>query len=207
MPKWRQWFCLFVRLSWAAMQTTQSITQANQRELELGHIGGYGSSWHDKYANSSYIFVGNLPFELTEGDLLVVFEQYGRIADVHLVRDQETGKSKGFAFIGYEDQRSTILAVDNFNGIVLLGRVLRVDHVAHYKKRVEDEQTHSEPVPPTRDSLVQERVERELGRYIRPVSDTTTKSADDTRQARVLAQIRKRRMQAAEEEEGGNATR
>ena len=36
---------------------------------------------------------------------------------MHLVRDPGTGKSKGFAFLAYEDQRSTILAVDNFNGI------------------------------------------------------------------------------------------
>ena len=36
--------------------------------------------------------------------------------DINLVRDKTTGKSKGFAFLAYEDQRSTILAVDNFNG-------------------------------------------------------------------------------------------
>lgn len=36
--------------------------------------------------------------------------------DLNLARDKKTGKPKGFAFIAYEDQRSTILAVDNFNG-------------------------------------------------------------------------------------------
>jgi RNA recognition motif-containing protein len=36
---------------------------------------------------------------------------------VNLVRDKTTGKQKGFCFLCYEDQRSTILAVDNFNGI------------------------------------------------------------------------------------------
>lgn len=53
--------------------------------------------------------------------------------DVNLVRDKKTGKSKGFAFLAYEDQRSTILAVDNFNGISLCGRTIRVDHVKDYK--------------------------------------------------------------------------
>lgn len=33
------------------------------------------------------------------------------------MRDKESGKSKGFAFVEYADQRSTVLAVDNFNGI------------------------------------------------------------------------------------------
>lgn len=39
---------------------------------------------------------------------------------------------QGFCFIKYEDQRSTILAVDNFNGIELLGRTIRVDHKHKY---------------------------------------------------------------------------
>ena len=42
--------------------------------------------------------------------------RYGEIVNVNLVRDKDTGKSKGFAFLCYEDQRSTILAVDNLNG-------------------------------------------------------------------------------------------
>lgn len=40
-----------------------------------------------------------------------------QIVSINLVRDKKTGKSKGFAFLCYEDQRSTILAVDNLNGI------------------------------------------------------------------------------------------
>ena len=46
---------------------------------------------------------------------------------------QATGKSKGFGFLCYEDQRSTILAVDNFNGLKLCKRTIRVDHVQTYK--------------------------------------------------------------------------
>ena len=50
-----------------------------------------------------------------------MFSQWGEIADVNLARDKDTGKPKGFAFIAYEDQRSTVLAVDNFNGITVRG--------------------------------------------------------------------------------------
>jgi RNA-binding motif protein, X-linked 2 len=70
---------------------------------------------------------------MTEGDLVIVFSQYGEIVDCRIVRDKETGKSKGFGFICYEDQRSTILAVDNLNGANICGRVIRVDHVEQYK--------------------------------------------------------------------------
>ena len=52
-----------------------------------------------------------------------------------MVRDQETGKSKGFCFLKYDDQQSTVLAVDNMNGANLLGRTLRVDHSREYKQK------------------------------------------------------------------------
>jgi RNA-binding motif X-linked protein 2 len=54
--------------------------------------------------------------------------------DLNLPRDKETGKTKGFGFLMYEDQRSTILAVDNLNGAKVLEKTLRVDHVKNYKQ-------------------------------------------------------------------------
>lgn len=54
--------------------------------------------------------------------------------DVNLPRDKSTGKTKGFGFLMYEDQRSTVLAVDNLNGAKVLERTLRVDHVKNYKQ-------------------------------------------------------------------------
>ena len=41
--------------------------------------------------------------------------RFGEIVNINMVRDKKTGKTKGYAFVCYEDQRSTILAVDNFN--------------------------------------------------------------------------------------------
>ncbi|KAJ2824897.1 RNA-binding protein Cwf29, partial [Coemansia sp. 'formosensis'] len=109
------------------MNVVQEIRRINERESRQGSSGST-ASWHDEYKDSAYIFVGGLPFDLTEGDIICVFSQYGEIVNINLVRDKETGKSKGYAFLQYEDQRSTILAVDNLNGAKVLGRVLRVDH-------------------------------------------------------------------------------
>merc|ERR1712070_969569 len=68
----------------------------------------------------------------------------------NLIRDKTTGKSKGFCFIGYEDQRSTILAVDNMNGFQLMGKTLRVDHVEKYKApKILDEENLDENGDPT----------------------------------------------------------
>ncbi|NXS12460.1 RBMX2 protein, partial [Neodrepanis coruscans] len=71
--------------------------------------------------------------------VLTVCHRYGEVVNINLVRDKKTGKSKGFCFLCYEDQRSTILAVDNFNGIKIKGRTIRVDHVANYRPPKESE--------------------------------------------------------------------
>lgn len=62
---------------------------------------------------------------------------------MNLVRDKQSGKSKGFAFLKYEDQRSTDLAVDNLGGATIMGRVLKVDHT-RYKRKDEEEELERE---------------------------------------------------------------
>ncbi|KAG6832345.1 hypothetical protein H0H87_001809 [Tephrocybe sp. NHM501043] len=113
------------------MNVVQEINKINQLELDLGVAG---ASWHDEYKDSAYIFAGGLHFDLTEGDVITIFSQFGEVMDINMPRDKETGKTKGFAFLMYEDQRSTILAVDNLNGAKVLEKTLRVDHVKNYKQ-------------------------------------------------------------------------
>jgi RNA-binding motif X-linked protein 2 len=115
------------------MNQSRQIKKLNQQIL----TNPTNISWHDDFKDSSWIYVGNIDYQLSEGDLILVFSQYGTIVDLELKRSLETGKSLGFAFILYQDQRSTILAVDNFNGIVLLGREIRVDHARYKVKDLE----------------------------------------------------------------------
>ncbi|CAE6442451.1 unnamed protein product [Rhizoctonia solani] len=113
------------------MNVVKEINAINDRELD---IGSHGASWHDQYKDSAYVFIGGLNMDMTEGDVITVFSQYGEVMDVNLPRDKTTGKQRGFGFLMYEDQRSTVLAVDNLNGAQVLGRTLRVDHVQNYKQ-------------------------------------------------------------------------
>ena len=106
------------------------------REVESGI--SESASWHARFKHSAYVFAGGLPFTMTEGDVLAVFSQYGEIVDVNVVRHEDTGKSRGFAFICYADQRSTVLAVDNLNGATVVGRTIKVDHVDDYKLKNDD---------------------------------------------------------------------
>ncbi|KAF9968040.1 hypothetical protein BGZ70_007052 [Mortierella alpina] len=111
----------------------KEIQRLNAREASLSTSHSQTGSWHEQYKDSAHIFAGGLPYNLTEGDVICVFSQFGEIAGINLVRDKDTGKSKGFAFIKYVDQRSTILAVDNLNSAQIGGRTIRVDHVQNYK--------------------------------------------------------------------------
>ena len=113
------------------MRQVEEVKRLNQRELDRNF--SLKESWHWTYKGCAWIYVGGLPYKLTEGDVICIFSQFGEIEDIHLVRNDETGKSMGFAFIKYEDWRSTILAVDNMNGVEILGRAINVDHKKEYK--------------------------------------------------------------------------
>ena len=118
------------------MNSVRAIQQLNKRELEAG-INPEGS-WHTDYRDTAFIYIGGLAFELSEGDIITIFSQYGEPVWVKLARDKETGKSRGFAWIKYEDQRSCDLAVDNLGGATIMDRVIRVDH-ARYKPRDDED--------------------------------------------------------------------
>ncbi|KAF2716764.1 hypothetical protein K431DRAFT_289103 [Polychaeton citri CBS 116435] len=114
------------------MQSIRQVARLNEAELEK--VVPPNASWHTDYRDTAYIYIGGLPFELSEGDVLTIFSQYGNPVHINLVRDKETGKSRGFCFLKYENQRSCDLAVDNLSGASVLGKLLSVDHT-RYKKR------------------------------------------------------------------------
>ncbi|KAG5357848.1 U2 snRNP component IST3 [Yarrowia sp. B02] len=117
------------------MNAIRKTTQINNQELAEGT--SISASWHNDYNDTAYIYIGGLESKLTEMDIATVFSQFGNPTHVKLSRDPKTGKSRGFAWLKYEDQRSTVLAVDNFNGVELLGRTVRVDHT-YYESRDEE---------------------------------------------------------------------
>uniref|UniRef100_A0A8C8XGT8 RNA-binding motif protein, X-linked 2 n=3 Tax=Panthera TaxID=9688 RepID=A0A8C8XGT8_PANLE len=143
------------------------INELNEREVQLGVADKV--SWHSEYKDSAWIFLGGLPYELTEGDIICVFSQYGEIVNINLVRDKKTGKSKGFCFLCYEDQRSTVLAVDNFNGIKIKGRTIRVDHVSNYRAPKDSEEM---------DDMTKELQEKGCGAFT-PSESSSEGSEDD----------------------------
>ena len=121
------------------MNTIRQIQALNKRELE--NVVPPSASWHTDYRDTAYVYIGGLSFDLTEGDIVTIFSQFGEPVWLKLARDKETGKSKGFAWLKYEDQRSTDLAVDNLGGVTILGRIVRVDHARYTKKNEDEDET------------------------------------------------------------------
>ena len=76
-----------VRNKLTLSSSVREIQRINERELELGLHGS--GSWHDQYKDSAYIYVGGLPYDLTEGDVLTIFSQYGEIVNIHLPKPRE----------------------------------------------------------------------------------------------------------------------
>ncbi|KAI0008283.1 hypothetical protein F4779DRAFT_454960 [Xylariaceae sp. FL0662B] len=118
------------------MNQIRAIQALNKREIENGVPPE--ASWHTDYRDTAFVNFGGLPYELSEGDIITIFSQYGEPVFLKLARDKETGKSKGFGWLKYEDQRSTDLAVDNLGGAEINGRLVRVDH-ARYKARDDED--------------------------------------------------------------------
>lgn len=73
------------------------------------------------------LYVGNLSYSTTEDDLRTLFAQAGTVASVALIKDRDTGQSKGFAFVEMSTQVEAQNAISRFNGQTLNARDLTVN--------------------------------------------------------------------------------
>ena len=73
------------------------------------------------------IYVGNLSFSVTEGDIEHEFGQYGEVTSVNIVKDRETGRSRGFCFVEMRDDNAGRQAIDGLNLKDIGGRAVTVN--------------------------------------------------------------------------------
>jgi len=73
------------------------------------------------------IYVGNLPFSVTEEQLREAFAAYGPVDRVSLITDRETGRSRGFGFVEMSDDAAAQRAIEALNGSQMGGRALTVN--------------------------------------------------------------------------------
>ena len=84
---------------------------------------------------SKKLFVGNLSFQTTEGDITSALEACGSVESVSIITDRETGRSKGFGFVVMAEEESADKAIAALNGSQLDGRNLTVNEAKPMVKR------------------------------------------------------------------------
>ena len=73
------------------------------------------------------IYVGNISFQTSEQDLDAAFSAYGQVDRVQIVKDRDTGQSRGFAFVEMSNNAEADKAMEALNGADLGGRTLTVN--------------------------------------------------------------------------------
>jgi RNA recognition motif-containing protein len=73
------------------------------------------------------IYVGNLSYRTTEEELRALFEAYGDVAEVRVITDRETGRSRGFAFVEMANEAEARAAIEGLNEKEHMGRALRIN--------------------------------------------------------------------------------
>jgi len=73
------------------------------------------------------IYIGNLPFSMTQEEVQVLFEEFGDVVSVKLIYDRETGKPRGFGFVEMENGADGNEAIEALDGASINGRNLRVN--------------------------------------------------------------------------------
>lgn len=73
------------------------------------------------------LYVGNLPYEVTEADLQTLFESAGLVSTINIIRDRATGQARGFAFVQMSDAESAERAIKELDKHQYGGRSLTVN--------------------------------------------------------------------------------
>lgn len=123
------------------------------------NVDNVRASWHWDFKDTNTVYVGRLPKEANEHDLLIMMSQWGVPTNVVIGRDRDSGVSKGYAWITYETWESTVLAVDNFDGWELApNHKLKVNH-SYYRDPVSRDDGNFQE---DQNTLWQEKVKEEL---------------------------------------------
>uniref|UniRef100_A0A8C7BVE5 RNA binding motif protein 23 n=1 Tax=Neovison vison TaxID=452646 RepID=A0A8C7BVE5_NEOVI len=103
------------------------IVQASQ--AEKNRLAAMANNLQKGSSGPMRLYVGSLHFNITEDMLRGIFEPFGKIDNIVLMKDSDTGRSKGYGFITFSDSECARRALEQLNGFELAGRPMRVGHV------------------------------------------------------------------------------
>lgn len=77
---------------------------------------------------SDSLFIGNLAFGVAESSVKAIFAPHGEVLSVRIPTDRDSGKSKGFGYVQFENTEAATKALEALNGSQFEGRSLRIDY-------------------------------------------------------------------------------
>lgn len=89
------------------------------------------------------IYVGNVPYQVTQDDITEVFAEYGTVKQVKIPIDRETGRVRGFAFVDMETDAQETAAIEALDGAEWMGRDLKVSKARPRQERQERQERRS----------------------------------------------------------------
>jgi len=95
------------------------------------------------------IFVGNVSRMVTDAEIREAFEEFGTVQSAVIIKDRDTGQSRGFGFVEMADDAEANKAIENMNGVELKGRKINVNQAQPKEER-----------PPRRDGFQKRRFNR-----------------------------------------------
>ena len=81
------------------------------------------------------IYVGNLPYQLTEGGLEELFAEFGSVSNARVIADKYSGRSKGFGFVEMLNQEEAEEAIKQLEGKEVNGRNIKVNEAKPREER------------------------------------------------------------------------
>ena len=81
------------------------------------------------------MYVGNLSYDVTQEELQALFEAHGAVSDVFIVKDRESGRPRGFAFVTMSEKSAMDAAIEALNGAEFMGRNLAINEARPREER------------------------------------------------------------------------
>uniref|UniRef100_A0A3B0N6N6 Ribonucleoprotein, putative n=1 Tax=Theileria annulata TaxID=5874 RepID=A0A3B0N6N6_THEAN len=104
----------------------------NNNNYHNNNYNNYSNSGGNNYNNSvggdSSLFIFHIPPQWNNNDLFRTFSPFGRVVQARIAVDRSTNRSKGYAFVSYDNPESATQAVANMNGFTIMGKKLRVNY-------------------------------------------------------------------------------
>lgn len=135
---------------------------------------------------SRVIYIGHLPSEFQETQILSFFSQFGKVTNIKLSRSERTGNPRGYAFVEFQDEEVTAIVADTMSGYILKGERRLVCHM------VPKDKIHPELFFGAKENLGRSQKGYTASFHLKKYHDKIRKEVNSTKSEEALSKITKR---------------